>query len=64
VSADVVALRLAGPGDTERLWIAYRDAADALEAEVASGIWKIETAARCVDAYRAWCRAYCGVAFP
>lgn len=61
----VVPIRPCDPDvSVERLWSEWREAADALEAEVATGSWKIETAARCVDLYRAWCRAYCGVVSP
>ena len=55
--------RLTG-ADVDALWDAYRIAADVLDEEVRGGAWRVETAAKVVDTYRAWCRAYTGVAFP
>jgi hypothetical protein len=64
VSAEIIAMRPSTGDDAELLWRAWQDAADALDAEMADGKWKIETVARVADTHRAWCRAYCGVAYP
>lgn len=60
----VVPLRPRVPGDSEALWGEFCRSREALLEEIEAGRANMDTICRCADAYRAWCRAYCGMAFP